>query len=115
MVSKTLFDRDKKEQLNLEFCSFNNISEVTGDEYKPGVTVQNFSSQGQMWRIKGKTTGRVHQLMSKLEYMVFLLLDLNPNIVDIKAQYTHDLSKSLEISFQLGINHPPQIAKEKVP
>jgi hypothetical protein len=82
-------------------------------EYVQGVTVQNFSSSGQMWRILGRTTGRVHHLMSSLEYKIFIMLDLNPGIVDIQTQYPHNLDNSVALAVQLGINHPPQNSVEK--
>ena len=97
--------------LNLDFSHTPNSP--SGEDYKPGVTVQSFSSKGQAWRVLGRTTGRVHQLMSKLEYMVFTLCDLNPNIVDIQEQFSHDLPNSIAVATKLGINHPPQAEKVK--
>jgi hypothetical protein len=83
------------------------------DDYVQGVTVQNFSSSGQMWRILSRTTGRVHHLMSSLEYKIFIMLDVNPSIVDIKTQFPHNLNNSLAVAVHLGINHPPQNSIEK--
>jgi hypothetical protein len=83
------------------------------EAYVQGVTVQSFSSLGQMWRILSRTTGRVHHLMSSLEYKIFIMLDLNPNIVDIETQFQHNIDNSLALAVQLGINHPPQNSTEK--
>jgi hypothetical protein len=115
MHSCNLSERNAKEQIQMEFSSLGDIDKPKKNDYVHGVTVQSFSSMGQMWRVKGRTTGQVHQLMSNLEYQVFLLLDLNPNIVDIKAQYPHDLKTSLNVAFELGINHPPQNQSQKKP
>lgn len=42
-------------------------------EYKPCVQVQDFPSKGIVSRVKGRTTGRIHHLMSNLELRYFLL------------------------------------------
>jgi len=47
--------------------------------------------------------------------MVHLIADLNPYIIDIKDQYSHDLTVSIEQAVKLGINHIPQNSKEKKP
>lgn len=96
----------------------NNLTEqsyVPDPDYKAGTTLHDFSSRGQMRRIKSRTTGRVVYLMSKLEYMLFILLDTDPNVIDIREQYPHDLGLSLQTAFDLGINHPPQKDAEKKP
>jgi len=113
MRSNELVVRSKEEQLQLDFNVTKGLVENEAETYKSGVTVQSFSSHGQMWRVYSRTTGRVHQYFSKLEYCTHLLLDLNPNVIDIKDQYSHDLTRSLELSNKLGINHPPQMVKEK--
>ena len=42
-----------------------------------------------------------------------MILDLNPSVIDIKDQYSHDLTISIEQAIKLGINHIPQNSKEK--
>ncbi|PAJ75963.1 hypothetical protein CJF42_02765 [Pseudoalteromonas sp. NBT06-2] len=115
MNSNQLVGHREKEQLSLDLVTSNSLVENSQEPYKSGLTVQDFSSEGQAWRVYSRTTGRVHQYFSKLEYCTHLLLDLNPNVIDIKDQYPHDLSLSLELTQKLGINHPPQNAKEKKP
>ena len=44
-------------------------------EYKPWIQIQDFPSKGIVSRVKGRTTGRIHHLMSNLELRYFLLLD----------------------------------------
>lgn len=36
-------------------------------EYKPAIKIQDFLSKGRVSRIKGKTTGRLHHLLTDLE------------------------------------------------
>ncbi len=115
MQSHDLVGCDIGGPVQMEFSSLVDIDNKDVEEHTPGVTVQNFSSQGQMWRVYCRTTGTNHQYMSKLEYITHVVCDMNPNIVDIKDQYTHDLRKSLEVAINLGINHPPQKYKIKSP
>lgn len=53
-------------------------------EYKPWVQVQDFPSKGIVSRVKGRTTGRIHHLMSNLELRYFLLLDWSEKTMDIR-------------------------------
>ena len=115
MLSKNFGCADHQGQRQMDLYDGCNSEHNSIDEYKPGVTIQSCSSQGQMWRIKSRTTGRVCHLLSKLEYQVFLLLDIHPNIIEIKEQYSHDLPLSLKVAFELGVNHPPQNNQEKLP
>jgi hypothetical protein len=102
-----------QEQYPLKLRVIDDSDSDDSEDYTPAVTVQNFSSKGQMRRIVGRTNNRLHQVMSKFEYMVLILLDSNPNIIDIKTQFPHDLESSVELAWQLGINHPPQNSPKK--
>lgn len=115
MQSHTLVSCNIRGPVQMEFSSLVDLDDKDVEEYRPGVTVQKFSSQGQVWRVYCRTTGRVHVYFSKLEYMTHLILDLNPYVIDIKDQYSHDLTVSIEQAIKLGINHIPQNSKEKVP
>lgn len=44
-------------------------------EYVPWVQIQDFPSKGIVSRVKGRTTGRVHHLVSNLELWYFYLID----------------------------------------
>lgn len=113
MQSHDLVGCDIGGPVQMEFSSLVDLDDKDVEEHIPGVTVQKFSSQGQVWRVYCRTTGRVHVYFSKLEYMTHLILDLNPYIIDIKDQYSHDLTVSIEQAVKLGINHIPQKSKEK--
>jgi hypothetical protein len=102
-------------QMSLKLNDIAEETYVPDENYKSGATVHSVSSRGQMRRIKSRTTGRVVHLLSKLEYIVFILLDLDPRVIDIEDQYKHDLQNSLRLAFELGINHPPQKDVEKKP
>lgn len=57
------------------------------EDYVPGIKIQDFSARGRVSRIKGKTTNRIHHLISDLETNVFYLLDFEERITDIKEHY----------------------------
>jgi len=57
------------------------------EEYVLGIKIQDFSARGRVSRIKGKTTNRIHHLISDLEANLFYLLDFEKRITDIKEHY----------------------------
>lgn len=65
----------------------NDLYKSNNIEYVPGVKIQDFAPRGRVSRIKGKTTNRVHHLLSDLETNVFYLLDFEEKITDIKEHY----------------------------
>jgi hypothetical protein len=79
----------------------------TGVTYKPWLTIQDVSSNGICKRIKGLTTERRHEFLSRLEVHYFYILDWSPVVEDIREQYPLlPLSETLEVAEQLGIRHP---------
>ncbi|HEY8890314.1 MAG TPA: TnsA endonuclease C-terminal domain-containing protein [Clostridium sp.] len=65
----------------------NGIFDYEKEAYVPGIKVQDFSSRGRVSRIKGKTTNRIHHLISDLQTNLFYLLDYEESITDIKEHY----------------------------
>lgn len=65
----------------------NKVMNLADKEYVPGIKIQDFATRGRVSRIKGKTTNRVHHLLSDLETNVFYLLDFEEKITDIKEHY----------------------------
>lgn len=57
------------------------------EEYVSAIKIQDFPSRGRVSRIKGRTTGRLHHLLSDLESNVFYLLDFQDEVIDIKEHY----------------------------
>jgi hypothetical protein len=74
--------------------------------YLPWVQVSDFSSLGNSRRVFSNKTGRVHHLMSDVEWQFFLLLEFSPDITDIREQYPLPREETLGIAAQLGIRHP---------
>jgi len=77
-----------------------------GQSYKPWIEVLEVSSIGRSRRVAGIKTGREHQLLSDVEWGVFLLLEWARNVVDIREQYPLDRELTLEIASMLRIRHP---------
>lgn len=85
-----------------------------GINYSPWVHVQDFSSRGLSARILGRTTGRIHHLLSRLEANLFYVLDYSKTIDDIREQYPLDLGETKEIARTLGVRHPDNGGDPKV-
>lgn len=77
-----------------------------GQSYKPWIEVLEVSSKGRSRRAPGIKTGREHQLLSDVEWKLFLLLEWARNVVDIREQYPLDRELTLEIASVLRICHP---------
>ena len=78
-----------------------------GPGYLPWIYVQDFASRGIASRVKGRTTGRVHHLMSNNELAYFYILDWSDNVTDIREQYPlSDLELAVKIAAQAGIKYP---------
>ena len=78
-----------------------------GPGYSPWIRVQDFASRGVASRVKGRTTGRVHHLMSNNELAYFYILDWSDSVTDIREQYPlSDLELAVKIAAQAGIRYP---------
>ena len=77
-----------------------------GASYNPWLHVQDVSSEGRAWRIKGWKTGRDHHLLSDHEHDYFLIADWSRKVVDIREQFPLPLKTTLEIAKKIGVDHP---------
>lgn len=79
----------------------------SGANYKPWITVQDFSSRGQSNRDLGWKTGRQHDLHSQGERNYFLTLEWSPIVTDIQEHFPLlPVEKTLAIAKHCGIQHP---------
>lgn len=79
----------------------------TASEYKPWIYIHDFSSNGIVSRVKGKTTGRIHHLLSNQELWYFYLLDWSEKTMDIREQFPLlELGEAIKIADSLGIRYP---------
>lgn len=77
-----------------------------GASYMPWIQVAMVSSLGRSRRVFSPKTGRVHHLLSDVEYRLFLALEWQRDITDIREQYPLDRALSQEIADGLHIRHP---------
>jgi len=78
-----------------------------GSDYEAWIRIQDFASKGVVSRIKGRKTGRVHQLMSNNELAYFYHLDWSDDVLDIREQYPLlDLDSAVAIAAQIGVKYP---------
>ena len=97
-------------QVNIEKRLKEGVGQGHGNEYRPWVVVQSFSSLGYAHRPPGWKTGREHPLMSNLELDFFLILEWSPHIVDIREQFPLlPIEETLAIAKALRIHHPVNV------
>jgi hypothetical protein len=77
-----------------------------GKDYKPWITVQDFSSRGRVHRRLGRATNRVTHLFSDMEEDVFLKFDGRADVIDIREQFPLLRAETVAIAECLGIPHP---------
>lgn len=77
-----------------------------GAEYIPWIHVRDFSSRGTSRRAPSHKTGRKHQLLSDVEFDLFLLLEWSRDFSDIREQYPLDRDLTQDVARTLGIKHP---------
>ena len=78
----------------------------TGADYKPWIYIHDFPSRGVSARIPGRTTGRIHHLLSRQEEYYFYILDADPDVLDIREQFPLRLTETTEIARRLNVKHP---------
>ncbi|TMX09886.1 heteromeric transposase endonuclease subunit TnsA [Aeromonas salmonicida subsp. achromogenes] len=76
--------------------------------YRPWLYVNEVPSEGRSQRFFSHLTGRIHHVLSDLEFAVFLLLDHNSAITDIREQFPLNREDTLNISKEGQLWHPSQ-------
>lgn len=84
-----------------------------GPNYTPWLTVQDVPSRGRSHRFEGRVTGRIHHLLSDLEYRALLIYDWSDAVSDIREQFPLDRDDTRRIAAAMGVAHPAD-AKSKV-
>jgi hypothetical protein len=75
-------------------------------DYVPWIQVKDVSSRGRSRRIWSPKTRRTHHLLSDVEYQLFVALEWQLDIVDIRERYPLDRGITQDIARSLGIAHP---------
>jgi len=100
-VSNAKWSEDKIERLMKE-----GRGRGLKENYKPWIYVTSFSSRGNSRRIRSEKTGRVHHLLSEVEFELFLLLEWSQEFTDIREQYPLDRDATQSVAQSLGLRHP---------
>jgi hypothetical protein len=77
-----------------------------GPDYKPWLRIQGVPSHGRIHRIVGRVTGRIHHLLSDLEYRTLLIYDWSRIVTDIREQFPLDRDDTRRIASAKGVQHP---------
>jgi hypothetical protein len=101
MGRPTKFTEDKIKQMERD-----GFGRGVGASYQPWIEVTSFSSLGRSRRIFSSKTGRAHHLLSDVEYHVFIGLEWQQNITDIREQFPLDRATTLSVAQKIGIKHP---------
>jgi hypothetical protein len=79
----------------------------TGANYTPWLTIHDVPSLGEVHRIRGIKTHRVHHLMSRLEAYYFYILERSEAAIDIREQYPLlPQEDTLKLARRCGVRHP---------
>ncbi len=73
--------------------------------YEPALHAVHSRSHGYVYRVPGIKTGRVHHLLSRLEYHAFLFFDFSDHS-NIREQFPLPLDLTQHLAKQMGIRHP---------
>lgn len=75
-------------------------------DYKPWLTVRDLPSQGRSHRVFGHKALRTHHLFSDLELAVFLFLEWQMDVTDIREQFPLQRELTIKLADKCGISHP---------
>lgn len=78
----------------------------SGKDYTPYIHATDFPSKGQITRVRGLTDGRIHHLLSREEQDMFLILDYDPEVTEIREQYPLNVWDTERIAAMLHIDYP---------
>lgn len=78
----------------------------SGTDYSPWVRVDEVPSLGRSRQVYSHLTKRIHHLLSDLEFAVFLLLDNNPSVTDIREQFPLIRDDTRDIARENNLLHP---------
>jgi len=89
-------------------------SNAPGSHYEPELTAVHSRSHGYVYRVPGIKTGRVHHLLSRLEYHALLFFDFSPDYTNIREQFALPLALTMHMAKRLGIRHPHDWQKRQL-
>jgi hypothetical protein len=77
-----------------------------GPDHKPWLTIQDVPSRGRSHRFPGRVTGRIHHLVSDLEFRTLLIYDWSRIATDIREQFPLHREDTRRIAAAMEVVHP---------
>lgn len=75
--------------------------------YKPWLRIQDVPSRGRSRKVSGLKTGRIHHVLSDLEYAYLVVLEFSECVIDIREQFPLlPLSPVQDVARRRGIRYP---------
>jgi hypothetical protein len=94
-------------QQDIERYVAQGFGQGAGVDYKPWLRVQDVPSRGRSRKVQGLKTGRIHHVLSDLEYRYLAALEFSERVVDIREQFPLLPVASLQdIARRRGIRYP---------
>jgi hypothetical protein len=84
----------------------------TGEVYIPWIHIKDVPSEGKSNRPEGWKANRTHQLLSNLEFNVFLAYEWADEVIDIREQFPLDRLKTINLADKLSILHPVYVGTD---
>ncbi len=81
----------------------------TGADYKPWIKCREINSSGTCVLAPDWKNGRMMQFLSQGEYMLYLILRWNDNVLDIREQFPLDKNKTMKIARAKAFSHPRNV------
>jgi hypothetical protein len=78
----------------------------SGANYQPWLNVTDTASIGRIRRTWSSKTGRMHHLLSDVEFDVFVAAEWSRDVIDIREQYPLDRAITQTVAQDLKIAHP---------
>lgn len=82
--------------------------------YEPALHAVHSFSKGYVHRAPGVKTGRIHQLLSMLEWYQFLYFEFSDHYSNIREQFAVPLDLTVALAKQMGIRHPYDWKKRRL-
>ena len=81
--------------------------------YEPALHAVHSHSNGYVYRVPGIKTGRIHHLLSRLEWHAFLYFEFG-DYSNIREQFPVPLELTIPLAEQMGIRHPYDWKKRRL-
>ncbi|MBN3812795.1 heteromeric transposase endonuclease subunit TnsA [Paraburkholderia sp. Ac-20347] len=94
-------------QQDIERYVAQGFGQGVGVDYKPWLRVQDVPSRGRSRKVHGLKAGRIHHVLSDLEYRYLVALEFSERVIDIREQFPLlPVASVQDIALRRGIRYP---------